>query len=179
MKKHCLLALVSFLCLNIFAQLPVDSKTNKISYKEIIEKASLTQRDIHLRAKNWVAAKKLKKVSDDGMKMVYSGAIGVKYPSVVKGRFENGRVNYKLTIYCKDGKFKYIFTNFEHEADHASCGGLESESSSCNRHFLVPASWSKIKNQTETKMNELIKDLVVTVRGVEKAPAVADDEADF
>lgn len=178
MKKTLQVAFGLFFCaqLSLAQDLPVDEKTQKITFSDVIEVDGLNAQAIFDKATIWGANSGFQlKAKDAGVKLQWSGSLGVKYPSVQRGGFENGTVEFSVVVYCKDGRYKYVITDFKHTARHASCGNLESEKSECTKYQLVPSSWTKIKSDTKEKVEEYLKDMKSVIK---KDTAIIEDTDD-
>ena len=167
MKKilFSLLSLILITGVTIAQDLPVDSKTQKITFTDVIEVEGLNAQAIFDKAIIWGANCGFQlKAKETGKKIQWDGSVKVKYPSVQRGGFEDGTVKFSVVVYCKDGRYKYTITNFTHTARHATCGNLESEKSECTRFQLVPSSWVKIKKDTKAKVEKYLKDMKTVIK---------------
>ncbi|MCX7696449.1 MAG: DUF4468 domain-containing protein [Bacteroidales bacterium] len=113
--------LLGVLC-GLYAQLPIDSITQKITYKEVVQvegsKDSLYNRAIawiHSYFKNPQGVTKVRDpqngliIGDHRIRMVDTQKDGSKINS-------NTVVEYTFKIELKDGKYRYTFTDFEMKA---------------------------------------------------------------
>lgn len=169
----CLLATFSI----SFAQLPVDPKTQKITFSEVVTTEGQSAADLFSRARKWAQAKGYTvKSVEANSKMVLEASINVKYNSVQRGGFEDGKVHFTIAFFFKEGRYKYKFTSFTHKARHANCGALESEKSGCTKYQLVPASWGAIKKQTKNKVEKIISELALSMKKATPKPTTDDDD---
>jgi hypothetical protein len=102
--------------------LNVDSITNLISYIGVVEQEETGSDSLYIRAKRWAtqkfaggASKAIFDVDKKNQKLVINGwlpafAYGNKYSKRDIGRFE-----FKVTIWIKEGRYKYQISNFVHE----------------------------------------------------------------
>ncbi len=159
---------------SVYAQdFPIDEKTGKITYTDVVDVDELSASDIYKKALAWGASKKFQlKAKEANSKIQWDGKIGVHYRGVQLGGYEDGTVTFSVVIYCKDGRYKYKLTNFKHTASHANCGPLESEKSACTRHQLPYSSWVTIKKDTHEKVQKYIQSLKATVK---KTSAIIED----
>jgi hypothetical protein len=101
--------------------LNVDSVTNLISYLGVVEQEESGSDSLYTRAKRWAL-----KVFSDGkspistdkknQKLVFNGylpafAYGNRYTKRDIGRFE-----FKMTVWIKEGRYRYQITNLVHES---------------------------------------------------------------
>lgn len=100
--------------------LVIDSATNLITYNGVVEQEESGSDSLYIRAKRWVAAnlgKEVKlEVDKRNQKLAYVGSIPAysylnKYTKRPIGRFE-----FKLTIFIKEGRYRYQISNIVHES---------------------------------------------------------------
>lgn len=153
------------LSLNAFSQeFPVDSSTSKYSFTEVVKVDSVAAPVLFSRAKLFVAqlfnsAKEVTQMEDAA-----SGTI------VCKGNFtalsNYGFVKFDLSLYCKDGRYKYSMTNFVHVNPHPKqfAGGvLENEKPEAGTFFMTKKFWIKIKEDVYVQSQAVINKLKATM----------------
>jgi Domain of unknown function (DUF4468) with TBP-like fold len=98
--------------------IPTDSTTGKFKYEQIIQADGLKQSDIYDRAKNWIV-RTLKSSDnainlDDASKSSINATGNILLSDQPSGilKYTNVVVNFKFSVYCKDGKYKVIIDNF-------------------------------------------------------------------
>jgi hypothetical protein len=140
--------------------LPVDSTTKKVTYSEVISVNGATKDVLYSRAKNLNMIRENVK-ADNKAEGTYSykGQIKVNYPAPQVGMKHNGTVNYLVTMFLKDGKYKYTISDFTHSSDKGNGGKLEGKLPECNKYVLTTAGWAEIKRQTDTHMKTLINNI--------------------
>lgn len=158
MKK---LVFFLFACFSIsaFAQeLEVDPETNKVTYWEVVDVAGASADDLFARSKNFGTVDKENILKNDAAAKVYStkGHFNVTYPSPMKGMNHSGIVEYTLTVYAKEGKYKYVFTDFIHKSPKGDGGEVSRSIPACGKYTLVPAGWGVIKKQTAEEAEKLV-----------------------
>lgn len=143
-----------------FAQLPVDSATQKVTYSEVVPVPGATKDQLYVRAKNLNMLRENVK-ADNKAEGVYSykGQINVTYPAPQVGMKHSGVVKYVVTLFLKDGKYKYVITNFVHESSKGNGGKLEGKLPECNKYVLTTYGWAEIKKQTQEQMETLVKNI--------------------
>lgn len=112
--KHLILILL-LLPLGLMAQgLPFDPETKLITYAGIIEAPGKTQKELHDKAKLWIAenyrdASAVTQFDSDSLIIVK----GIK-PITSRFRTASTTINLRFTqkLYFKDGKYKYSFSEF-------------------------------------------------------------------
>ena len=158
MKKISTLILPLFAASFVFAQLPVDSVTKKITFTDVVSVDGATKDQLYARAKNLnMLRENVKK--DDKAEGTYSykGSFSVKYPAPQVGMQHEGTVNYVTTIFVKDGKYKYTITDLVHQSVKGNGGKLEGKLPECNKYVLSLHGWGTIKKQAEEQMAILVK----------------------
>jgi hypothetical protein len=160
--KTQLLILLSFISFSCFAQspMPFDSVSKKHLYSEVVELPQYKKDQLFMKSKELNQLGRGIKIDNkaDGI-YSYVGEIPVSYPSPVKGRTDNGIVNYTLTIACKDGKYKMTITDFIHTAKNGNGGELENKEPKCTKAALLLSSWGVVKTQTNDKIVTLMKNI--------------------
>jgi hypothetical protein len=125
MKKLFLLGVITLLSVtSILGQtetlnLPIDSLTGKITYTEVVSVDTLSNKqELFSRAREWFAKAYKSSKSVIQMEDKESGKIVGKalMPIFFKymGLQPGGNINYTISVYLKDGKYKYEITDFYH-----------------------------------------------------------------
>ena len=121
--KILLNAFLLFSFIGAFAQLPslpIDSTTHLITYSEVV-KVDGNKDELYSRAREWFAKTYNSAQSviqmDTKDKIVGKALMQVYYKG---GDF--GYINYTVSIYLKDGKYKYEITDFYHTGEERSGG---------------------------------------------------------
>jgi hypothetical protein len=160
--KTQLIILLSFITISGFAQttMPFDSVSKKYIYSEVVELPQFKKDQLYMKAKELNQLGRGIKVDSkaDGI-YSYVGEIPVTYPSPVKGRSDNGIVNYTITIACKDGKYKMTITDFIHTAKNGNGGEMENKEPKCTKAALLLSSWGVIKTQTNDKIVTMMNNI--------------------
>src|SRR5258708_984965 len=101
--------------------LPKDSVTGKVTYQGIIKVDSLPKKELYLRAKDWVV--RTLKSSDNNINIddkdynSLTSTGNILLPDIgnrMSYLFTERHLNFKLTIYFKDGRVKYLMENMVH-----------------------------------------------------------------
>lgn len=156
---------------------PIDTATKKIAYSEVIQLNGVTKDELFKRSKNLgiSGAGTQKEDAAQGL-YVYKGSFSVSYPSPQMALTHTGTVEYTVTIASKDGRYKYIISNFVHSGPRASGGKLESKEPECGKYTLTMAGWGAIKKQTMEYMDKFIPNLKAGLAGNDpNAPKIGTD----
>lgn len=81
---------------------------------------------------------------------------------------QGGHVSFKLTIQCKDGRYRYSVTDFVHQDRlHSSFTGgpLENERPQCGTFNMPRKSWEKIKSETAARVERFVAEMKATMNG--------------
>jgi hypothetical protein len=149
-------------------ELPIDNETGLISFSEVVLISdTVSKEELFNNAKHTfvVIFKNSQKViqeenMDNGVIVgkgnfsVYAKAFGISAPA--------GYVNFTMSIYCKDGRYKYILTNFIHDGAGStmpSVGRLENEKPSSLS--WTKKQWLDVKNQVYLDSQAIIKRIKV------------------
>lgn len=179
MKLGLTFLLVFFWTVNAVAQketpnLPIDTITKLITYTEVVSvDTSINKQELYSRAREWFAKaynssqnviqmddKENGKIVGKALTQVYHKALGSNYPS--------GHINYTISIYLKDGRYKYEVTNFYHTGQLISGGNRIEDYGSCEEMMHTKKktwgmSYQKTFNyylsQLDIKIKSLISDL--------------------
>lgn len=118
--------------------LPIDSSTSKITYSEVVFVDSLANKqELFSRAREWFAkaykssTNVIQMEDKESGKIVGKALLSVNLTSL--GMQQNGGyINYTITIYVKDGKYKYEITDFYHTGIYVnSTVGKEPDGGAC------------------------------------------------
>ena len=118
------------------AGLPIDPETKLITYQGVVEVPGVSKNELYRRAYEWIAqtyhsANAVIQMQDkEAGQLVAKGLTRVTTQSLGM-TLDAGVVYHTLTIYVKEGKYKYILSNLTHEAGGArniyTIGPLEGE----------------------------------------------------
>jgi hypothetical protein len=166
MKKLILLILTT-LSVAIFAQ---------TSVSEVVEVLGATSSTLNSRLTSFLKARKVESKTL-GIATTGTGTFMVNYPSVKKGMNEVGLVRYQISVSVKDGKYKLVVNNLQHEGikGQSAGGSIDLEKPTCGETQITSAAWAKIKEQAKTMLEAFVKDLKSNLDGPAKvAPASSD-----
>jgi hypothetical protein len=80
-----------------------------------------------------------------------------------------GTVSHSLTIYCKDGRYKYVLTNLREETTDmrptgtGSGGAFENEKPACGTLHMFTGAWNTIKRHTDEDVQDLVARLKIAM----------------
>ena len=145
--------------------LPVSAETHRITYTGVVEVPGVSKDDLYTRATEWFA--KTYNSSNAVLQMQDRAAgelVGKPVlPTTVRSLGANypaGIVKYTISVYLKDGKYKYEITDLVHDAVGSklcSAGPLENEKTGCMS--MTKGQWNEIKAQTDRAMQSLVASL--------------------
>lgn len=133
MKKLILLSLilVSSICYAEIIptpQLPIDSTTNLITYSGVVKVDSLlTKSMLFSKAREWFAktyksAKNVIQLEDSENGKIVGKALMQVYHKALGSNYDSGFINYTISIFVKDGRYKYEISNFYHTGQYVGNG---------------------------------------------------------
>lgn len=157
--------------------LPLDPETKKVTYFEVIDVDGASKDLLYKRAKNFGTIDKSSILKDDTAAGIYStkGKIQVSYPAPMKGMNHSGVVEYTMTLFLKDGKYKYVLTDFIHVSDRGNGGNLELETPACGKYTLSPSGWSTVKRLTDEEAKKIVEAIKNGMRNPSKNSATSTD----
>jgi hypothetical protein len=101
--------------------LNIDSVTNLITYVEVVEQEESNSDSLYIRAKRWAqvrfakSEKGLFEIDKKNQKLVINGVLtAYRYNSKYTKR-DVGHYYFKMTVWIKEGRYKYQITNLVHE----------------------------------------------------------------
>lgn len=162
--------------------LPTDPETHLVDYSGVVEVPGATQDQLYTRAFDWIA-KTHAATASTALQDKDKGRItvqGTTHPHYRGNEF--GSVTHTFSIYVKDGKYKYDFTNFRHDyvvagqhGGDASLGPFENEEPKkmVMMAGLMHRVWNSIRNETDVQVKEMIASLETAMSGQTK------DKGDF
>lgn len=163
--------------------LPIDPESKKITYTEVIQMEGVSQAEIMKRAKSWMATglgstKSSIELDDaENGKLLGKAVLPLSVKNPPMGRFEVGIVTYTVTLLAKDGRYKYVFTDFIHDSggvdNVVSSGPLEPNKTAVKaitRNMPTQYQWKQIKIETDEVVG---KQIAALKKAMEKK------EADF
>nr|WP_315026001.1 DUF4468 domain-containing protein [uncultured Chryseobacterium sp.] len=150
-------------------------QAQELKYEDVVKvDSTTTKEELFNRARTWIA----KNLKDEGEKFTIDdkklGEItgGGKFRYYTKKIYVGalctiGYVNFKINIYPKDGRYKYVIHSLVHEGTDCRRNssinyGLLTTDEMPDKSkdvFLRKGPWNDIKDKTEIKANLLIQDL--------------------
>lgn len=145
----------------------------KIVYTEVVEMPNVTKDALYSRAYEWFTKANPKNViqmqDKESGKIVGEGqwdAYEIKWNIMGMRSGVPGSIHFTISIYLKDGKYKYEITNFRHEGfyvhgtDRLICnGGLLEAEVPDNHGTISQKNWLHIKEKTHADAINFIESL--------------------
>ena len=157
-------------------KLPVNPKSGKITFMETLDAKGLTSQELYDIAKKWGETNNLTINEDQaGSKIVYKGACNIEYPTARTAEKSKGDVTYKFQFGAKEGKYRYIFTDFTHTGEPEDAGALEDAEPDCGLNKITIRGWTLIKKTTRLKILKLIESLTKKITAEQNDPTKSDD----
>ncbi|MGB0896757.1 MAG: DUF4468 domain-containing protein [Flavobacteriaceae bacterium] len=156
--------------------LPVDAKSGKITFMKTVDASGMTAQQLYDVAKEWGAEKNYS-VDEDvpGKKITFKASTEIEYPVNKSSEKTKGTANFKFQLGAKEGKYRYIFTNFEHTGSPEDAGALEDAEPDCTFTKISIRGWTVLKKDTHKKMLILIDELTKKIKAVQNDPTKNDD----
>lgn len=165
--------------------MPIDSLTNRITYTEVVYvDSTINKLELYSRAREWFAKtyksstnvlqmddKESGKLVGKALMHVYHRALGSDYKS--------GYVNYTISVYLKDGRYKYEITDFFHTGEYVGDGNRIPDYGACElwiddqRKYPLASKKSiqKISNYYLSQLDTNIKSLILDLKSEMNKPA--------
>ena len=167
MKNILTLSLLISIAIPVFCQtMPVDKATGLYTYTGVVKADSSSAKDIYYALQLWAL-----NAYDTGNIVAQVGnaekSIIVFKPSLelYEHNISIGHVFYTLTVECKDGKYKYTFTNFTRQYGNCDSGPFENETYRCGTPAKkeIEKIWAYTRQQTNNNIAALIADMKQSV----------------
>jgi hypothetical protein len=118
MKKLLFFTLLT--SLNCFAQdviLPKDSVTGKMTYTDVVKIDSSKANELYSKAKMWIAeafksAKDVMQLDDKDNSTLIAKGLTIWNGKALGSTSQIGYVHFTIKIECKEGRYKYTFTDY-------------------------------------------------------------------
>lgn len=158
----------------IFAilNLSVSGQGHPVSYTEVVELENISADVLFKRAKVWFAtaynsANDVIQLDDDDTNQIIGKATMQYNPTILyASKQTGGRINYTIKVFVKEGRYKYIITDFIHDPqgyNKIGMGLITTEDECPNPAPLGKKGynkiWKDVKNQIEDNTSLLISDL--------------------
>lgn len=156
--------------------LPVDAKTGKVTFMKVIETDNVSAAEAKIVMQKWAAKQStFSATTNEASKLFYKGRHKVNYPAPKGSINQSGDVNFNIQFFFKDGKFRYIMTDFIHGSKYGSGGKMINADPKCGYGKIKDKSWNMIKNQTLTKSNKMVEEFTKALKEFQNDPARSDD----
>ena len=177
MKKLFLSATILIVGTFVSAQeLPVNEETGKVTFMSVEEMGNVKAKEAYDVIKEWANGKTLRITEDEaGSKIYFEGKHNVSYPAVKGGISNDGIVIFTLQFFFKDGKYRYITTDFVHSGKYGNGGKLENEKPQDGYGKVSERAWNMIRNQTYEKTTSLVTSFTKAITEFQNDPARSDD----
>ncbi|MDO7851601.1 DUF4468 domain-containing protein [Hymenobacter convexus] len=153
-------------------RLPYDAETHLITYQGVVEVPGVGKDQLYVRAHEWVAkayrsANAVIQMQDkEAGRLVAKGAMQITLP-VLGAAADAGYIRHTLTLYVKDGRYKYVLSNLEHtdvRLRATSVGPLEKEDLPFG---MSKKQWDHLRRDADKGAKELISELqaAMTLKG--------------
>ena len=156
--------------------LPVNAKSGKITFIKTVDATGLTAQQLYDIAKEW-GGKQNFTIEEDkvGAKITYKGSCKVEYPAVKSAEKFSGDVQFKFQFGAKEGKYRYVFTNFTHIGSPEDAGALEDTEPDCTFKKISIRGWTVLKKNTHKELLKLIDTLTKKITAEQNDPTKSDD----
>lgn len=172
MKKYIqafLLCFLTVLSISGFSQEKPEEdapkKKNEIKISEVITTDSLPSSELLQRAVNWVKIESSRYGKTTGIttgsKAECMATFPVK-PKELNPEFDyTGKISMKVTIECKDNKYKYTVSNIRHisASGKSSAGSIDNKVPECGSMVMGDLVWKKLKGIALKSVGVVVEDI--------------------
>jgi len=174
------IALTLLLISGIFSvnaqDLPVNAKSGKITFMKTVDATGLTAQQLYDIAKKWSGEQGYTIEEDKpGTKITCKGTAEIEYPTVKSAEKTTGTINFKFQLGAKEGKYRYIFTDFTHTGKPEDAGALEDAEPDCTFQKISIRGWTVLKKQTHKELLKIIDVLTKKITAEQNDPTKSDD----
>tara|TARA_B100000401_G_scaffold396766_1_gene306477 strand:+ start:220 stop:768 length:549 start_codon:yes stop_codon:yes gene_type:complete len=168
MKKLLFVLALIFITQQVLSQdFPINEKTGKVSFENIIKVDDVSKSDLYLRANEWFAKTFNSANSVIQMQDKEAGKIIGKGNITAYGHyknFESGIWKFTVSFTAKEGRFRYVISDIYHETGgyenvKGAGGDIKNEKPACGKWYLTKGQWNKIKARAYTQFQDIANDL--------------------
>lgn len=145
--------------------LPIDSTTNRVTYYEVVKTdTSLHKSVLLLNAEKWTQKNlKVEEIKADSHKIVCAGFMIM---SESKGIMEknSGRFSFDFIIEVKEGRYRYMFTNFVYNKYTIDKNGNKQYEHKKHIEDAKAPGWNKLWNKHKATLDFRIRDLIADLK---------------
>lgn len=151
---------------------PLNS-SGEVEYSGVEQVDSANAKALFTRAKifitqTFVSGKAVTDLIDENSNTIIAKGLIPIYVDFLGKPYDYGDVRVNVTIQCKDGKYRYVFTDFYHER-HTSQGNydggkLNNEKPACGTLFLTKKFWAEIKKKAKVEIEKFVEELKAAMK---------------
>ncbi|MGI4832155.1 MAG: DUF4468 domain-containing protein [Janthinobacterium lividum] len=154
--------------------LPLSATTHRLTYEGVVQVPGTSQADLFARARRWVSEAYNQQNAELTREDATSGQLQLRgtrlaqvyqdFQGVPRASYA-GVVRHSLTIYVKDGRYKYVLTDFVHDAEGVpnlrSGGALEQKRASLFGYAGLGSyqTWAELKTDALRDARTLVASL--------------------
>lgn len=159
--------------------LALDSVTNLISYIEVIEQEETGSDSLYTRARRWAQTKFGKnekavfEVDKKNQKLVINGTLNAYSYNSKYTKRPIGKYQFKMTVWIKEGRYKYQITNLVHEGVKPNSGN---PTRNYFEYYYTSTKAVKIYDKLLRDADQDIKKMMAEFVKIMKDPIIVDEE---
>ena len=150
--------------------IPIDSSTNRFAYDGIVKEDSISQEELYKRAKLWMvtnlkSSDKMTSIDDQSHESITgTGNLTLQTRSLMLAViYEDAFVNFKMSIFLKNGKYRYRIENMTHSYDEKTSTGNGGHTTSSRNSNLEETAMPK-RQKLYTEVNEKFLALIASLK---------------
>jgi predicted nucleic acid binding AN1-type Zn finger protein len=186
MKKYIQALIISFLIVFSFSGFSQEKteedapkKKNETKISEVVTTDSLPASELLQRAVNWVKIESNRYGKTSGVTTGSKAECTATFP--VKPKELNpevdytGKISMKVTIECKNNKYKYTVSNIKHlsTSGRTTAGSIDNKVPECGSMAMGDVVWKKLKGEALKDAGKIVEDIK---EGMQKSSAEAQKE---
>jgi hypothetical protein len=150
--------------------LPYDADTHLIAYQGVIEAPGVSKDQLYTRAYDWML-RTFRTSNNVVQKKESDQVVGSGVWPIILFHQDAGYVIHTLTVYVKDGRYKYVLSNLSHQSNNAdlqnfrSGGPLEQPEVSLNPLLGGKKQWNNVRQQANSEAQTLVTNLQAAMKG--------------
>ncbi len=147
---------------------PKDTETGKYKYEIVTQTEGISQEEIYKRAKEWML--RTLKTSDNMVSFDDESKSSLISTGNIFLESQGGwcawnqiTLNFKISIYCKEGRYKTIIESFIHNAI-VNCGTTSSNSSTPLEDLRQSKQGKRSLEDADNKIQAMLKEIETTIK---------------
>ena len=167
-------------CIILILLISLSLSAQKLTFTGVVEVDSISQDDLYKRgliwfAKAFVSPNDVIQIKDQEQGLIMAKAYTTYSPTRITQASAEGKVSYNFSIYFKEGRYKYVVTDFYYEPYKQGSGFMKpailTEDKDCPDPVPMAVNWSnRVWADIKAQVRSDMKTLVVSMANGMKVP---------